>query len=67
MGYIQTHGGATPRNKGRRWLISYDKYASNSKEQLEFEYDVIALTALAYTPLFLVEHEAFSFDLEKGS
>jgi hypothetical protein len=40
-------------------LISNDKYASNSKEQLEFEEDAIALTALAYTPLSLVEHEAF--------
>jgi hypothetical protein len=35
------------------------KYASNSKEQLEFEYDIIALTTRAYTPLSLVEHEAF--------
>jgi hypothetical protein len=43
----------------KKWLISNDKYASNSKEQLEFEEDVIALTALACTPLSLVEHEAF--------
>jgi hypothetical protein len=43
----------------KKWLISNDKYASNSKEQLEFEEDVIALTALAYTLLLLVEHEAF--------
>jgi hypothetical protein len=40
-------------------LISNDKYASNSKERLELEEDDIALTALACTPLLLVEHEAF--------
>jgi hypothetical protein len=32
---------------------------NNSKEQLEFEEDVIAITALGITPLLLVEHEAF--------
>jgi hypothetical protein len=43
----------------KKWLIINDKYASNSKEQFEFEEDVIALTALAYTPLLLVDHEFF--------
>jgi hypothetical protein len=45
----------------KKWFISNYKYASNSKEQLEFEEDVIALTALAYTPLSLVKHEALLF------
>jgi hypothetical protein len=40
-------------------LHGYKKYASNSKEQLEFEDDIIALTARAYTSLSLGEHEAF--------
>jgi hypothetical protein len=40
-------------------LIVYDKYALSSREQLEFEEDVIALFALAYTPLLLVKHGAY--------
>jgi hypothetical protein len=43
----------------KKWLISNDKYASNSKEQLKFEEDVIALTALGYTLSSLMEHESF--------
>jgi hypothetical protein len=42
----------------KKWFINNYKYASNSKEQLEFEVYVIAVTALAFTPLSLVEHEA---------
>jgi hypothetical protein len=50
----------------KKWWMSNDKYASNSKVQLEFEEDVIALTALAYIPLSLVEHEAFIKLILKG-
>jgi hypothetical protein len=36
-----------------------EKYASNSKEQLEINDNVSALSARAYTPLLLVKHEGF--------
>jgi hypothetical protein len=38
------HAGRTKRLPGNK------KCAANSKAQLEFEDDIIALTALAYTP-----------------
>jgi hypothetical protein len=39
-------------------LYSNERYAANSKEKLEYKENIIALTALVYTPLSLVEHEA---------
>ena len=42
-----------------KWIHSKKKYEMNSKEQLSFEEDIIALSAQAYTPLSLVENESF--------
>ena len=42
-----------------KWIHSKTKYEMNSKEQLLFEEEIIALSAQAYTPISLVENESF--------
>lgn len=56
-GSVKSKGSCASNMKS--WLASTSKYSKDEREQLQFERNVVILTASAYTPLSLVEEPAF--------